>query len=98
MMKGQEMAEPKARSDTPHPYVRLENTPLWKVIEGGIADLVENRDIVEKTNRRYIVGHICEAVSRRAETLRILERAGKGNPPMKGDELPPKLRKKSSKT
>jgi len=24
----------------------------------------------------------------RAETLRILERAGKGNPPMKGDELP----------
>jgi hypothetical protein len=25
----------------------------------------------------------------RAETLRILDRAGKGNPPMQGDELPP---------
>src|SRR6267378_1022644 len=24
----------------------------------------------------------------RAETLRILERAGKGNPPIKGDEIP----------
>jgi hypothetical protein len=96
-MKGQEMAESKAKSGNPHPYVRLENTPFWKVIEVGIADLVENRDIVEKTDRRYIVGYICEAVSRRAETLRILERAGKGNAPMKGDELPPKLRKKSSK-
>ena len=30
----------------------------------------------------------------RAETLRILERAGQGNPPMKGDELPPECRKK----
>ncbi len=29
-----------------------------------------------------------------AETLRILERAGKGNPPWEGDELPPELRKK----
>ena len=25
----------------------------------------------------------------RAETLRILDRAGKGNPPLEGDELPP---------
>jgi len=30
----------------------------------------------------------------RAETLRILERAGQGNPPMEGDELPPEWRKK----
>src|ERR1700681_3235953 len=30
----------------------------------------------------------------RAETLRILERAGKGNPPMKGDELPAEWRTK----
>ena len=33
----------------------------------------------------------------RAETLRILERTGKSNPPMKGDELPAKLCKKPSK-
>jgi hypothetical protein len=33
----------------------------------------------------------------RAETLRILERAGKGNPPMKGDELPAGWRKKPSR-
>jgi hypothetical protein len=30
----------------------------------------------------------------RAETLRILERAGLGNPPIAGDELPPEWRKK----
>ena len=30
----------------------------------------------------------------RAATLRILERAGKGNPPMKGDELPAEWQKK----
>jgi hypothetical protein len=31
----------------------------------------------------------------RAETLRILEKAGKGNPPMPGDELPPDWKTKS---
>jgi hypothetical protein len=30
----------------------------------------------------------------RAETLRILQRAGKGNPPLKGDELPTEWQKK----
>src|SRR4029077_8659178 len=30
----------------------------------------------------------------RAETLRILERAGKGNPPVEGDELPAEARNK----
>jgi hypothetical protein len=30
----------------------------------------------------------------RAETLRILERAGKGNPPMSGDEFPAEWQKK----
>jgi hypothetical protein len=30
----------------------------------------------------------------RAETLRILERAGEGNPPMEGDELPREWQKK----
>jgi hypothetical protein len=29
-----------------------------------------------------------------AETLRILDRAGKGNPPMEGDELPQEWQKK----
>jgi HicB family len=34
----------------------------------------------------------------RAQTLRILSRAGKGNPPMEGDELPVKLRRNDAKT
>ena len=33
----------------------------------------------------------------RADTLRILERAGKGNPPREGDQLPPEWQKKPGK-
>jgi len=33
----------------------------------------------------------------RAETLRILSRAGKGNPPMKGDELDPEPERKKGR-
>ncbi len=50
--------------DRPHSYTRWKGTALWKAVEKGIADLVENRDIVEKTPRAYIVGYICKAVSR----------------------------------
>jgi hypothetical protein len=34
----------------------------------------------------------------RAETLRILDRAGKGNVPIPGDEIPPDLQKKLART
>ena len=36
-------------------------------------------------------GNACASRANRAEALRILKRAGKGNPPVKGDELPPGL-------
>jgi hypothetical protein len=48
-----------------HPYVRWENTPLWKAIEKGVADLVENQDLVETEAREYIVGYLCKIVERR---------------------------------
>jgi hypothetical protein len=59
-----EGADSKVASDRQHPYTRWKGTALWKAVEKGIADLVENRDIVEKTPRAYIVGYICKAVSR----------------------------------
>jgi hypothetical protein len=48
-----------------HPYVRWEGTPLWKAIEKGVADLVENQDLIEQEHREYIVGYLCKIIERR---------------------------------
>jgi hypothetical protein len=45
-----------------HPYEQFENTPLWKVINKGIDDLVENNDLEETTRREYIVGYLCKLI------------------------------------
>jgi hypothetical protein len=47
-----------------HPYTDYEADPLWPLIEKGIRDLVENRDIVEKEDRSYIVGYLCKVILR----------------------------------
>jgi hypothetical protein len=47
-----------------HPYVQFEDTPMWSWIAKGIADLVENRDLVEYENREYIVGYLCKVIAR----------------------------------
>jgi hypothetical protein len=52
-----------------HPYVRWEGTPLWKAIQKGVADLVENQDLVENEHREYIVGYICKIVERRKSAI-----------------------------
>ena len=35
----------------------------WEVVNTAISDLVENRDLIEETNRYYIVGYIVKALS-----------------------------------
>ena len=62
------MAESRNQRET-HPYVRWEGTPLWKAIEKGIADLVENNDIIEKADRKYVVGYLCKAANRRRQAV-----------------------------
>jgi hypothetical protein len=44
------------------PYEKSENTALWSVVNHAIEDLVKNTDIIETTNRRYIVGYLCKAL------------------------------------
>ncbi|MEW4212085.1 hypothetical protein Q0O85_26565 [Priestia megaterium] len=46
-----------------HPYKHLEGTPLWKVIDKGINNLVENKDLEETTSREYIVGYLCKLIN-----------------------------------
>ena len=62
------MAKTKGRKSA-HPYVSWEGTPLWEAIENAVADLSKNRDIIEETERKYIVGYLCKAVGRRRKRV-----------------------------
>lgn len=46
-----------------HPFEIFEGTPSWDIINKGINDLVENKDIEEMTQREYIVGYLCKLIN-----------------------------------
>ncbi len=58
--------------------------------EGVALNQLINVAVAEKISTMRTEDYFLERARRadRAETLRILGRAGKGNPPMEGDELP----------
>jgi hypothetical protein len=64
--------------------------------EGVALNQLINVAVAEKVSALRTETYFRERAGRadRAETLRILERAGKGNPPIEGDELPTELQKK----
>ncbi|MBI1337367.1 MAG: hypothetical protein GC164_10445 [Phycisphaera sp.] len=45
-------------TDQDYPYKRYEKSGIWKTLDKGIADLVNNGDVAEQTDRRYIVGYL----------------------------------------
>jgi hypothetical protein len=53
----------------PHPYKEFEKTGLWKALNKGIRDLVENQDLKETARREYIVGYLCKILTRRRDKL-----------------------------
>ena len=48
------------------PYENYEADPLWPLIEKGITDLVTNQDLIEQTDRNYIVGYLCDVILKEA--------------------------------
>lgn len=58
--------------------------------EGVALNQLINVALAEKVSALRTEEYFQERIRRanRAETLRILDRAGKGNPPVEGDELP----------
>ncbi|SRR6266700_5356384 len=68
-------------------------------LEGVALNQLINVAVAEKVSALRTEEYFLERGRRadRTETLRILKRAGKGNPPMEGDELPPEWRKKPSR-
>lgn len=65
-------------------------------MEGVALNQLINVAVAEKVSALRTEEYFRERGRRadRAETLRILARAGQGNPPMEGDGLPPEWRKK----
>ena len=45
------------------PYSQFAETKLWKVVDKAIADLEKNQDLELRTNRKYVIGYLCEKVS-----------------------------------
>jgi hypothetical protein len=66
--------------------------------EGVALNQLINVAVAEKVSALRTEDYFRERGRRaaRAETLRILERAGKGNQPLKGDELPTEWQARSS--
>jgi len=58
----------KTRTNEPatstFPYEMFRGTPVWKIVNRCVTDLVENNDLVETTGREYIVGYICKKLQR----------------------------------
>jgi hypothetical protein len=46
------------------PYDEQRGSRVWKIVEIAINDLVESKDLVETTQRDYIVGYICKKLER----------------------------------
>ena len=52
-----------------HPYSEYESDPLWPLLNKAINDLVDNGDLIEQTDRAYVVGYLCQvALSGRKKT------------------------------
>jgi hypothetical protein len=64
--------------------------------EGVAVNQLINVAVAEKLSALRTEAYFEERASRanKASFRRVLARAGKGNPPVEGDELPPKRRKK----
>src|SRR5229473_7407632 len=77
----------------------LEELRRAAALEGVALNQLINVAVAEKVSALRTEEYFRERGRRasRAETLRILDRAGKGKPPMEGDELPPELQKKPSR-
>jgi hypothetical protein len=47
-------------SSSVSPYETQKGTPVWRIVDNAINDLVNNDDLVEATRHDYIVGYVCK--------------------------------------
>lgn len=51
------------RTRMTHPYAKHENTPLWVLLDAGLAELEANGDVELTAAREYVIGTLCEHTS-----------------------------------
>ena len=54
-----------------HPYMEYEGTLMWSLVRKGIRDLVNNKDLIEIEDQRYIVGYLCKVISEGQKQSRV---------------------------
>lgn len=47
------------------PYQKFEGAPAWAVVDQAVEDLVQNRDLIEQTHRRYVVGFLISSLKKK---------------------------------
>ena len=76
------------------PYEVYRSTKAWQVLDGALSELVLNRDIIEETDRRYIVGFLIQRLSEKGAILkrsssRSLRRKTSANQPRRKSTASP---------
>jgi hypothetical protein len=44
-------------------YEQYEGTPLWRALEGALADLTASREVTMGTAPRYVLGYLCQELA-----------------------------------
>lgn len=44
-------------------YEQYEHTPLWRALEGALADLEASREVTVGTAPRYVLGYLCQELA-----------------------------------
>jgi hypothetical protein len=50
-------------SQTHKIYEQYEGTPLWRALEGALADLEASRELAVGTAPRYVLGYLCQELA-----------------------------------
>jgi hypothetical protein len=44
-------------------HEQYEGTPLWRALEGALADLAASRELTVGTAPRYVLGYLCQELA-----------------------------------
>ena len=62
MARRTEEQEQATKIERAFPYAALVSHPAWDVLDKAIADLEANGDLELQTARKYVIGHVVQAL------------------------------------
>lgn len=54
---------PEPPPQTHQLYAQYEGTPLWRALQGALADLEASREVTVRTAPRYVLGYLCQELA-----------------------------------